>query len=348
MKPFRDSTIDIVRSLAIVFMVSANMAVIAQGDVPWSFRMLSSIPAPLFIMLANIMLVLGYVSKGKHFSSALVKAFFLFIVATTLDILDGFLPLVNVDILYFLGLSLIFTSLLIRLSIPLLAVISIVILGITPYLEWEYGYRTTMFYYLSTENIHQVLSHFLQEVPQRYLIDGWFPLFPWLSIGLFGAILGKLRYNSQRTTPVSFANKKHITAALSIMMLGIVVWYLLPGKQSMVHNYIELFYPATPGFMICAMGIAYALICFIDYVGDTSIWKFIHPLGEASLFMYIFHMLIITNLLTPLGTITFGLRYFMYYLILLFTMITTGYLLRWIRQHAFYKKMPHAVKWILG
>lgn len=343
----RDLSVDITRSLAIVLMVSANMAVILHEEPVWIFRLVSSLAAPMFIIVANMMLVLGHL-HGKNFKSVLEKVIFLFVVAVLFDISNVVMPLVNVDILYFIGLSMIFSSLVVRFSIPFLSLLGVGILALAVLWQSKYGCQMGMLYYhLSMENIYQCSVHFLEEVPHRYLIDGWFPLFPWASMGLFGVILGKLRYHKGGII-TSFAQRRHVCAALILLITGALLWKIFPGHQAIIHNYIELFYPAAPGFMIVAMGAVYSTLILMDYVGDVSIWSFIHPLGEASLFMYFFHITVISHVLLPLGQIDFGVRFMMYYLILLGLMIAIGYWLRSVRKNATYKKMPHVIKWIFG
>ena len=343
--PKRDLSVDLCRALAIVLMVSANMAVIATGEAAWIFRLTSSLAAPMFILLSSMMVALNYL-KGKTLRFSLERSLFLITVAVLCDVANSVLPGVNVDILYFLSLSLFFVTLMARFSIPTLAVFGILVLIMSAFLQDKYGYRTEMFYALTSENIQQVSQNFLREIPQRYLLDGWFPLFPWISVGILGLILGKLRYVTLEKR-VSFAKPNHILAASSLLLIGGLLWWLFPGEQSVVHNYIELFYPATPGFIFFAMSLCYLMICLFDFHA-SRFWMIIEPIGGASLFMYVFHMLVISHVLMPLGKIDFGLRYVMYYFLLITLMIGIGHVLQRLRKRSWYKKMPQVVRWSFG
>ena len=341
----RDTTIDILRSIAIALMVSANMAIIIQGDVPWLFRLSSSLAAPIFIVLAMMMVIFGF-GKGHGVVAAIEKCIFLVIAAILLDISNELIPFKNIDVLYLIGLSLIFVSLVGRLSIVTLAVIMTAILCLTPYLQTKFGYQQNMLFDLTPTNLKSLISTFTHTAPHRYLIDGWFPLFPWLAIVLFGAIIGKLRYGAGKI--ISFAHTPYVCAALTLIVIGGIIWWLFPGEQWVRYNFIELFYLPMSGFMLFAMGIVLGLMALIDYIGDISIFAIIHPLGEASLFMYLFHIVIIDHIILPLGSITFNLRYFIYFLILITVMIGIGILLRKFRKTPFYRKLPHFVRWIVG
>jgi uncharacterized membrane protein len=181
----------------------------------------------MFILLSSMMVALGHL-KGKSIRSSLARSLFLISVTVLCDLANSVLPGINVDILYFLSLSLFFITLIARFSLPTLALLGIAVLVISAYLQTKYSYRTEMLYSLTPENIQQVSQHFFEEVPQRYLIDGWFPLFPWISVGILGLILGKLRYPSLEKR-ISFAKLKHILGAFVLLLVGGLLWWLFPG-----------------------------------------------------------------------------------------------------------------------
>lgn len=345
----RDVTVDIVRSLAIVFMVGANMAVIAQGQPPGLFRVVSSMAAPIFVSLACMMVVLGS-NKNHHLPFVMMKCLFLIVVAVLLDISNEVIPLKNIDILYLIGLLLILSNLISRFSCTTLAITGLCILGITPFLQSYFGYHTTMAYELESSEVSNhftaMLAALFRALPHRYLIDGWFPIFPWASLCFFSVIIAKIRYSG--VTLQSFAKKPFVAASLALIFFGGLLWYLFPGEHVIRYQYIELFYPPMPGFMLFMMGVVMGLIALVDFIGDVSFFALIHPLGEASLFMYLFHLSIIHYVLTPMGLIHFDLRYFCYYLVFISSMILIGLLLRLARRIPGYKKAPYVVRWIFG
>jgi hypothetical protein len=341
----RDAAIDVTRSIAIFLMVAANMAVIAHGESPWWFRLSSSLAAPMFISIASMMVALGF-ARNKGVIPAFIKCIFLFLIAGLLDFSNATFPFLNIDVLYLIGILLIIVSVIGRLPNSILIVLITAILFITPLLQNKFGYQAEMLVELNPKNLDLYTTTFLTEAIHRYLIDGWFPLFPWMSLGLFGAILGKLRYHT--TGMVSFAKIRYVISALMLIASGIFVWWLFPNNQLSRYDYIELFYPPAPGFMLFSMGIIICMICLVDYASQLSLWSLFYPLGEAPLFMYLFHIALIEHLILPLGSITFGIRYFIYYLALISIMMTIGVLLRNTRRKLFYQKSPQIIKWVFG
>lgn len=344
----RDVTVDVVRSIAIILMVSANMIIITSDTPPWIFRLTSSLAAPLFITLASMMVGLSY-KKGSGFLLSLERFVFLFLIAGIFDISNQLVPFINVDVLYYIGISLPIMNLLGRLSNKILFVLGVAILAITPVLQSSLPYQQAMpAVTLPMESFQAYLNALIHDAPHRYFVDGWFPILPWLAISLFGLIVGKIRYMSSQGT-VYFNRPIYIGASLTLLIVGGLIWWFFPGSQSIRYGYVELFYPPVPGFMMVAMGIGLTLLTVIDYCKKAApVLTKIRPLGEASLFMYLFHIAVIDHVILPFGTISFGWRYFSYYLALIVTMFIIGVGLEKLRKFAFYKKMPHVVRWILG
>ena len=340
----RDVTIDIVRSLAIVLMVSANIAILAVGTPPWWLRFTSSMAAPLFISIATMMVILN-LHRPRSALSAVYKCIFLFIVAALLDISIGLLPFTNFDVLYLIGISLVIISLVGRFSSTVVVSLLMITLFVTPYFHHAIGYRTDMLYSIP-ENFTAVLHTLQQEVPRRYLVDGWFPLFPWLAVGFFGALVGKYRYQNGKF--VSFAKANIVLLSMILIVVGASLFWLYSGKLAIRYGYIELFYQPTPGFVLVAMGMIVGLIALVDFIGHIGFLTILHPLGEASLFMYIFHLIIINLVLTRFGDIAFGWQYLFYFLLLITVMILIGLGLRKLRRFPSYKKLPHVVRWVIG
>ncbi|HNQ32776.1 MAG TPA: heparan-alpha-glucosaminide N-acetyltransferase domain-containing protein, partial [Methanoculleus sp.] len=67
--PFRDIPVDILRGLAITFMIMANLTpALLLPPAPGWYRFLSSLAAPIFIGLAGMMVALSRTGKGRPFS----------------------------------------------------------------------------------------------------------------------------------------------------------------------------------------------------------------------------------------------------------------------------------------
>jgi uncharacterized protein len=339
----RDIVIDIARGIAIVFMIAANMATLSNDTPPMLFRFISSLAAPFFVTLAGTMAALGAI-RGSHISHFLKTTLFLFVTAALLDLVTGAVPLINFDVLYLIGISLPIAALAIRLPNAILVVSIFLIIFITPILHYLIGY---------TIPVHQeMVKHAfdlrtVQEAIHRIFIDGWFPVFPWLSFALVGTLIGKWRYSALPDVNY-FQQKKYIIAALIWFLIGAILWSYSPGLQIIREGYIELFYPTVPGFVIFTTSIIMITLIVLAYISEWSGWKYIQVLGEASLFMYLFHLVIIEHILIYLRPVPYGWLYLGIYLVLTISMVAIGLFLQKYKSKPSYKALPYLAKRLLG
>jgi len=104
----RDISIDILRGLAIFTMVAANMApyVLIEPH-PFWFRFYGSFAAPLFILISGMMVALTTLTKGHDFKYFLVRGILIVTVGALIDVVMwNFYPFTTVDVLYLIGVSL--------------------------------------------------------------------------------------------------------------------------------------------------------------------------------------------------------------------------------------------------
>ena len=191
----RDKTIDILRGLAIFTMVAANMAgpVLVEPH-PFLFRFYGSFAAPLFILISGMMVALTTQTKGHNLKYFLIRGMLVITVGALIDVLIWKIyPFTTVDVLYLIGISLPLAYLFMRLNTPSQWLIVISIFFFTPFLQNIFGYADypTEFFFpwgaptIIIENQTNILTH--------WLVDGWFPIFPWLGFSLLGVILANLR-----------------------------------------------------------------------------------------------------------------------------------------------------------
>ncbi len=283
----RDISIDILRGLAIFTMVAANMApyVLIEPH-PFWFRFYGSFAAPLFILISGMMVALTTLTKGHDFKYFLVRGILIVTVGALIDVLMwNFYPFTTVDVLYLIGVSLPIAHLFLRLNNSYQWLIVIIIFLFTPVLQNVLGYTDypTEFYLtgeqtIVVENQTSILNH--------WLVDGWFPLFPWLGFSLLGVILANLRWKYKKF------EENIIILGISILILGSIIWYFFPGKFLTRAGYSELFYPPTIGYIISAIGLILTLFYIVDYKPTIVIYKPLQILGESALFMYILHLLL--------------------------------------------------------
>ena len=331
--PFRDVPVDILRGSAIAIMVCANLIPYALAlPVPFWLRLVSSVAAPLFIFISGMMVALSCSTKNRTFRYYLIRGGFVILIAALLDLgVQGLLPFVSVDVLYLIGISLPLAWLFLTLGLRARMLVITSVLVATPVLQsfWGYGalpIQVPFFPLLSGAALPgpAIVIH-------QWLIDGWFPLFPWIVLSLLGAQAGSFRWRDG--TIVSFARREFSLLAGGLFVAGALFLYLWPGAMLTRYGYVELFYPPTIEFLLAITGLIFCLFALADYlVAEGFRSDFLRAMGECSLAIYILHILVIGILIAPLG-LSFLLPLFLgTYILLLAGMILTAYLIRYIRD----------------
>jgi len=194
----RDTTIDTLRGLAIFTMVAANMAteVFAEPH-PFWLRAYGSFAAPLFILLAGMMVVFTSQSKGHGFKYFLARGAMVITVGALIDVLIWKVyPFTAFDVLYLIGISIPIAYLFIGLNtLSRWGIIFLIFLA-TPLMQHIFGYSEyPTEVYLWGEEVVSVTSQ--TGILNHWMVDGWFPLFPWLGFSLLWVNLALLRWKSQ-------------------------------------------------------------------------------------------------------------------------------------------------------
>ena len=218
MRSNRNFVLDILRGIAIFTMVAANLSasLLQSVDKTLLFRLYGTFAAPLFIMLAGMMVV---VTAAKHASflhflkrGGLIAAF-----GCLLDVLVWHIyPFLSYDVLYLIGFCIPAVYLLSKYcTISTRISIIILLIALTPVLQTQFNYREEL---TSVEITTLRFSDYLRflfsgSTLQRFLLDGWFPVMPWLSFAITGSVLGSLSGQDY-----SFASKRFLGACRIIDM----------------------------------------------------------------------------------------------------------------------------------
>ncbi len=322
----RDTSVDILRGLAIFIMVLANLGPVAESSYPFILRFYGSLAAPIFITLAGMMVCLTYQIKQHSFKYYLIRGFSLIIIGMLIDILIWqIVPFRTVDVLYLIGVSLPLVYLANKLNLKGLSILTAFIFLLTPILQKFLGYSPYPIELDLSGNLTVEIDG-QTSIFHHWIIDGWFPIFPWLGMAFFGSIIGRIRWKNQNV------NRFQIESGLLLIVLGIILWTFHTGAMYEREGYRELFYPPVPGFFLLVIGLIILLFYFVDRTRNWSGWFFLKILGQSSLFMYIFHCSAIglvvlkqwenLNLLSVLTS----------YIVLLNIMILVGIILKKIKS----------------
>ncbi|HEX3002417.1 MAG TPA: heparan-alpha-glucosaminide N-acetyltransferase domain-containing protein, partial [Methanoregula sp.] len=287
---FRDIPVDIVRGFAIASLVMANMTpALLLPPAPLWFRVIASLAAPAFVIVAGMMVALSLNGKNRPFSYVLIRGSLTLVVAALIDIfLLKWIPFCTMDVLYLIGLSLPCAWLYLMLPDKRRWSIILAILCATPILQGMFGYAM-----LAPEIPVGTLWGAgnpaipippLSVIIHAWFLDGYFPVFPWLAFSLFGAELGTYRWRARPAIP--FRVGREGLAALGLLLAGGFAWVIFPGPHVIRSGYVELFYPPTIGFFIAMAGFIVLLLTLLDS-RETLPWSgFLVAMGEGSLFLY--------------------------------------------------------------
>ncbi len=341
----RDTTIDTLRGLAIFTMVAANMApgVLAEPH-PFWFRIYGTFAAPLFILISGMMVTLTSKTKDHTLKYFFVRGVIIMIVGALIDVLIWKIyPFTSFDVLYLIGISIPLAYLSIRLNTLSRWVIVIFIFVFTPFLQKILGYTDypTEFYLWGGQTI-MVANQ--TKIFNHWLIDGWFPLFPWLGFSLLGVNLALLRWKSQSHT--TFGKSAIFLIGISILFFGSIIWKFYPESLLIRDGYSELFYPPTIGYVLSSIGLIVILFSVVDRRPSVTLYKPLQALGNSALFMYILHLALIEYIISPIWSEENLQTFLVIYIALLFSLLVIAYGLRILKTY--WRKKPFLVRFLLG
>lgn len=338
----RDITIDILRGLAIFTMVAANLAgpVLAEPHSIW-LRLYGTFAAPLFILISGMMVALTAKTKGHVFKYFLFRGIMIIIVGALIDVLIWRIyPFTTVDVLYLIGLSLPLSYLFSRLDNKSRWFIIMLIFLATPLLQKVLGYTD----YPTEYNLMGELTIIIgnqTNIISHWLVDGWFPIFPWLGFSFLGVNLAKLRLDN-----ANFRKKFFSFIAFCILAFGSIIWWLYPGKLLTRAGYSELFYPPTLGYIFSAIGLIILLFSIVDWKPYIIVYKPLQALGESALFMYVLHLVLIEYAIVQIWQDINLQKFLVIYIVLSFSLILIAYGLRGLKVK--WKGRPFIIRVLLG
>jgi uncharacterized membrane protein len=180
-----------------------------------------------------------------------------------------------------LGLALPIAGLCGRLGLALHAAIALAILIATPWLRSWLGYGPLL------------PDHLAYPWPawRRLLVDGWFPLFPWLGVALLGGVAGRFNLLGERE------RRWLAPAGLALAAAGALGWLLRPPLLVTRAGYSELFYPPSLPYLSIALGAVLLVLALFDQLERRFQLTWLVVLGRESLVLYVGHVALIAFVL---------------------------------------------------
>ncbi len=291
----RDHGIDALRGLAIVAMVASHMArEVLSAPHPLWLRAFGSLAAPLFIMLAGMMVAQTGTSKHHPPGYYLQRGAAILALAAAIDILLwGIYPFVGVDVLYLIGVAVPLAACFSRLSLFWQACTMAIMCLLPEVLRPLVGYPDTVFAVALNESPQQLVEA-AGIILQQWLLTGWFPLLPWLAFSFLGVWLFRWRQAVAGGFGVQAGS-----LALLLIAAGLAAAYLFPVRLAERAGYPELFYPPTVAFLLLAAGAVVGLLAQASFPW-LSVNLPLVQLGRCPLLMYVVHLVILRWFLGPL------------------------------------------------
>jgi Predicted membrane protein len=329
----RDLSVDLLRGIAIALMIGANtVPFLLLSPAPALVRFPASLAAPLFILLAGMMVTLSVKKKKYGFSHLLLRGGLVIAIAAVLDVaVWDIIPFLGMDVLYLIGIALPLTYLFLLCQEKVRRILIVGIFCIGPVFWFLFGYPGQPIQIplvLAAENLYTVTWGM---AANSWLLSGWFPVFPWLGFAFLGAELGMVRWGSGSTR--SFATLRIALLALGSICTGAALWELSSGPHLVRFGYVELFYPAAPGFCFLAAGLISGLFVIADsFPRMTRLLDPLRAMGECSLAIYIIHIIVIAWVIAP-AAIGLPLPQFLICATVFVSgMCAVAYLIRYLRQ----------------
>ncbi|NBW29934.1 MAG: DUF1624 domain-containing protein [Flavobacteriales bacterium] len=268
----RNVKTDVIRGLALLLMFFAHSAPYIEDNSLTSltiFRIICSLSAPIFLFLVGFNL-----KKGCNLNN-LKKGLFILLSAVLIDLfIWNILPFYSFDVLYLIGFSIILFPLWLRLNKYLLFGL-IVFLFTTTFI---YQVNNLYEFSLNEISLSQLKQFSTVALLKNLFFDGWFPLFPWFSIVIFGYLV---KNNIVQITKI-------IYIGISSFLLGLFLIFY--NKPTYLRDFaIEIFYPFSFSYLLIAFG--WIIILFnIPLNYNSKLLSPLSKLGKVSLFIYVFHL----------------------------------------------------------
>lgn len=346
----RDATIDVLRGIALFIMVAANMTALLETPHPLAYRFYSTLAAPIFILVAGMLAARSHILQlhDRGLLYHLERGAFIVAIGALLDIAAWRnVPFFSPDLLYFVGAMLPLVYLAAKAPYWLSSFAALAIFAATPLMQQRFGYLPEPAHYplhmLETGN--RALQDIIPVAAARWLVDGWFPLFPWAGYMLLGPMLARARWlggGMQRFTSLRF-----FALGAGLVTLGGLLFAAAPGNLYDRAGGV-LNHPPHLVMLTLTMGLTLLLFFVIDRSRNLTVWQLLRCLGEAPLLMYILHVLIIARVLAPVFGPMKMEAFLTLYACLMLWLLCMGWVIRLLKQTTLPTPKPRPGRWLLG
>jgi uncharacterized membrane protein len=307
----RLNSIDIARAIAIFLMVMCHFIIYItrpEGSYPniyfFGDHILGDFPAAMFLFLVGISLCVSInksrqngIPESSLFSRLIIRGAVIFIFGIIfITVVWGHKHTFDWDILTTIGSCIIILALLRNLSPKQLVLFAIVVLILSPYLRYLFGYPA--FWdgdeYTAPWTIDAILGGFF--------LNGYFPLFPWIAYPLMGLAVGKAIFTEQDAAIRWKIQKKLPAIGAVVMIVGFGGFFInyYAGLSGVIALYVsELsFYPMSNTLFLIEGGFILLLFGLLNIRFDLKdikhpVMKFLRRYSRYALSVYVIHHLLL-------------------------------------------------------
>lgn len=296
----RDLTIDILRGIAIFTMLAANMVgyVATPGSHPLLLRFYGSFAAPLFILLAGIVVAYNANTKNYSIRNYIIRGMMVVFTAVLIDmVIWNIFPFTTFDVLYLIGISIPTVYCFQKIKSRYLKTgIILAVFFITPLLQKTAGYTDYPIEISFLDGSLTVIPNNQTGIINHLFVDGWFPIFPWIGFALLGGLIADFRYDSLKIKAYYFP-----LIGLASSAIGFFLYFFIYKEEIFPSRgaYSELFYPPTLAYILMAIGIISFLFWIVDTTKNYFFYKAFRIMGTTSMFIYILHTALIALVIIP-------------------------------------------------
>ena len=298
--PSRLPWVDALRGCAILVMIPANLFPYYAEPHPLWYRVLASCVAPpVFIAVSAGMVVLG--SRKHTLGYYVQRGGWVVLISALIDLgLWGIFPFASMDVLYLIGLGMPVAFLCRNLRVGWLCLAGATVFAASYALQRRFGYHVEPLVIPFGELRLPEWARLLAS----WLVDGWFPVFPWLGFVFLG--LGLFRMIFQR-------DSRHL--GLHLLLCGVLLvtigMVLLLAPIPGIHNftdgtimqsrggYAEIFYPPTPPYLTAAVGAVCLTTSIFLVAKKHALFGLLAFFGRHALVIYILHQALGAWLIAP-------------------------------------------------
>ncbi len=292
--------VDVLRGLAILLMIPANLSPYFTEPHPMWYRILGSFAAPTFIALSAGMVVLR--GADHPFVYYLRRGLLVTCVGMLLDAgLWSILPWTSFDVLYIIGPGMILGYFARRWKPAALFAGFAVFAAVAMLLQKMCQYDPVpLQIYWSEFSWPETGRLFVS-----WFVDGWFPIFPWMGFVLFGAGLFGLLLR----TDAEYYTTRLLISGFVLAVLGFILLFVaIPGLDSIaagsvVENrdgYSEIFYPPSLGYLLAAAGLVILSALALRRMPRNPLLSAISFFGRYSMMVYILHQALGAQVIAPI------------------------------------------------